>query len=160
MKEKLQKGFTVIELMLTMSIFAILTGIITLNLNTAQHNATISTTVETLLTDLNQQQIKAMVGDTEGRTEADTYGIHFGTTTYTLFYGTYSATETTNFSINLPTVQQVTTTFPNDEIIFLQGSGEIAGYDADTDTIVVQDIVTGEQKTIELNQYGVVTGVN
>lgn len=154
------KGFTLVEVILTMSVFLILLGIVTLNLNTARTQATLSTTLETLIADLNQQQIKAMVGDTEGRTEMDTYGIHFATDSYTLFHGTYSESEPSNFSISLPNTQEVSTTFPNSQIIFLEGSGEISGYNANNNTITVRDTNTGEQRTIEFNRYGVVTRVN
>ena len=154
------RGFTVIEIILTMSVFLILLTIVTLNLNTARTQATLSTTVETLLADLGQQQLKAMIGDTEGRTESDTYGIHFEADTYTLFHGTYSDSEASNFSLDLPDTQQISSTFADDEIIFEQGSGEILNYDADEDTITVQEPATGQQRTIELNRYGVVTGVN
>jgi prepilin-type N-terminal cleavage/methylation domain-containing protein len=156
-----QKGFSLVELLISVTIFAMLIGIITLNLNTAQHKATISTSLETLLTDLNQQQIKAMVGDTEGRTDADNYGIHFDSTSYTLFHGTYSGSETTNFSIILPTIQQITTTFPSSQVIFQKGSGNVVGFDPNNEnTITLSDTVNGEQKVIELNRFGVVTAVN
>lgn len=154
--EQSNKGFSLVELLLGVAIFAMLIGVITLNLNTAQHKATISTTLETLLTDLNQQQIKAMTGDTEGRATLSDYGIHFDTTSYTLFHDTYSAGNSTNFSINIPSVQQITTNFVNDQIIFQRGSGEINT----TGTITLVDTVSGEQKVIELNRLGIVTGVN
>lgn len=154
------KGFTLIELVISVAIFTILLGLILFNLNTARTEVTLSTTVETLITDLNQQQLKSMVGDTEGRTESDIYGISFAADSYTLFHGTYAASESSNFSINLPETQQVTTTFPDDEIIFEQGSGEIVDYDEDTDTITVLDTQNGEQRVLELNKYGVVTDIN
>ncbi len=154
------RGFTVIELLVTMAIFVTLLGLVTMNLTSAQHKATIATTVETLLADLGQQQIKAMIGDTEGRTTSDTYGIHFETTSYTLFHGTYSQSQASNFLLDVPDTQEITTEFTNDAIVFEQGSGEIASYDENNDTITVEDITTGEQKVIELNRYGVVVGLN
>lgn len=157
---RLARGFTVIELVLGITIFVILLGIITFNLNTARTHATISSTVETLLVDLSQQQLKAMIGDTEGRTTSDTYGIYFDTDSYILFHGTYASSEPSNFSINLPETQQITTEFLNSQIIFDRGSGEIVGYDEDNDTITVQDTQSGEQRVLELNRYGVVTNVN
>lgn len=155
-----QAGFTLIEVVLTMSIFLILLGIVTLNLNTARTQATLSTTLETLLADVSQQQLKAMVGDTEGRSESDTYGVHFDTDSYTLFHGIYSQSESSNFIINLPDMQEITVEFATDEIIFQQGSGEIAGYDENADTVTIRDTATGEERTIEFNQYGVVTDSN
>lgn len=157
---KLNKGFSLIELLISMFIFGVLIGIITLNLNTAQHTTTLTTTLETLITDLNHQQIKAMVGDTEGRTAVSDYGLRFNSTNYTLFHGSYSQSESTNFSIELPLVQQIDTTFANDEIIFEKGSGEILNFDPDENTITITDIANGRQRSVELNRLGVVTGVN
>ncbi len=157
---RFQRGFTVIELLLSMSIFALLIGIVTLNLNTAQHKATISSTLETLISDISQQQINAMVGETEGRAQADTYGINFASTKYILFHGTYNANDSTNFSITLPTVQTITSTFPSSQLIFSQGSGEVQGFNAAQNTITVKDTMSGEQKIITINKYGAITSVN
>lgn len=154
------RGFTVIELLLSMTIFAILTAIVVLNLNTAQHKATISSTLETLISDISQQQINAMVGETEGRVQAATYGINFASTKYILFHGTYNANDATNFSITLPTVQTVTSTFPSSQLIFSQGSGEIQAFDPAKNTITLNDTTSGEQKVITINKYGVITSIN
>jgi len=154
------KGFTLIELLVSISVFAILVGIITLNLNTAKHNVDLQTTVETLLTDISQQQIKAMVGDTEGRTSPDNYGINFDANKYTLFHGAYSDTESSNFSVNLADVFQMSTTLPSSVLVFAKGSGEIVGFDSDSNSITVIDTANNQQKTILLNKYGVVTAVN
>ena len=147
-----------------MAIFIMLLGIITLNLNTAKQKASIETTVDVLLTDLSQQQLKAMVGDTEGRgTHAD-YGIHMDTTSYTYFHDSYSVAESTNFVINLPDNFEVTTTFPSNQVIFEKGSGEISCFVNETcadgtNIITVTDTTNNQQKTIELNRYGIVTEV-
>jgi prepilin-type N-terminal cleavage/methylation domain-containing protein len=68
-------GFTIIELMIAMGIFVIITSLVTINLLNAQHIASIDSTVTTLIADLKQQQVKAMTGDTEGRGITDQYGI-------------------------------------------------------------------------------------
>lgn len=154
------KGFTLIELLVSVTTFAILVGIVTLNLSTGQQKASIETVTDTLLADLSQQQLKAMTGDTEGRTAADSYGIHFSITDYALFHGTYNQAETSNFLIAIPEILEITTNFPSNEIIFERGSGEIENYNAATDEIQIENMQTGEQKTIELNRYGVVTGIN
>src|SRR5882762_7656724 len=123
---KNNRGFTLVELLLSIAIFAILVTVVTLNLNTAQQNTSIVSSVDPLLADLSQQQIKAMVGDTEGRLALSDYGVSIASSSYTLFFGTYSATESSNFSVNVPSNQQLTTTFPSSQIIFIKGSGEIS----------------------------------
>jgi hypothetical protein len=106
-----------------------------------------------------------MIGDTEGRTDSDTYGIHFDTNNYSLFHGTYSAGAASNFLVDLPNTHQVTTTFPNARIIFSQGSGDVSCFidltcNSSTSIIRIVDTVTNEQKEIHINKYGVVTGIN
>ncbi len=159
------KGFTLVELLISISIFAILIGVITLNLNTAQRNATISTTLETLITDLNQQRIKAMVGDTEGRSSLTNYGLHFDNVSYTIFNGTYSVSDTANFLISLPSVQTISTTFPSSQIIFAKGTGEVSCFvdatcGSGTNTITITDTTNNQQKVITINRYGALTSIN
>lgn len=154
------KGFSLIELIVVIAVMGILLGIATVNFTSVQRETTLTSTVETALTDINQQQIKAMVGDTEGRTIPDTYGIYFETNSYTLFHGTYSAVEPSNFEVTLPDSQQITTTFPGNQIVFERGSGDISSFNELGNTITIQDTVSGVQTIIQLNRYGVVTGVN
>lgn len=157
---KRNAGFTLIELLLSMTIFVLLLGLTTISLSRVQTQASLNSVVDTLIADLSQQQIKAMVGDAEARANVDNYGIYFDTTQYILFHGAYSITEPSNFSITLPTIFQVTTDFPNSEVVFLKGSGAIAGFTGTEHTITVQNITLNEQKIIRMNRYGVITGVN
>ncbi|HEX8932444.1 MAG TPA: prepilin-type N-terminal cleavage/methylation domain-containing protein [Patescibacteria group bacterium] len=165
MKINKQIGFTLIELLLSVSIFAILVGVITLNLNTAQRTANLSTTLEMLITDLNQQRIKAMVGDTEGRVSLTNYGIHADGVSYTLFNGTYTSTDSGNFLVNLPSTQRISTVFPNAQIVFTKGSGEVTCFidltcNNTSNTITLTDLTNNQQKVLTLNRYGVIIAVN
>jgi hypothetical protein len=54
----------------------------------------------------------------------------------------------------------VTTTFPNSQVIFEKGSGQIVGYASNSATITFFDAGDNNQKVIQLNRYGVITGVN
>lgn len=164
MKMRNERGFTLIELLISVTTFAMLIAIITINLRTAQQTATIETAVDTLLADLNQQQLKAMVGDTEGRAESSPYGIHIEGDSYTLFHDTYSVSEPSNFSVSLPDVFQITTTFPGAQVLFEQGSGELSCFVAATCTentsmITITDTTTNQQKILHLNRVGVVTEI-
>ena len=151
-----QKGFTLIELIIVMAIFATLVGISTISLLNVKHKSTLNTVVNTFLADLKEQQIKAMVGDTEGSGVVYNYGIHFETSTYTLFHGTYSSGGTGNFVVPLTDTVQFNSFSQGNSIIFAKGSGEASGMT----TITLIDTVDNNQKTITVNQYGVVTGIN
>lgn len=146
-----------VEFLLTMGIFGILAGIATINLvNVSQRNS-LNTTVDIFVADLKEQQLKAMVGDTEGSGSISNYGIRFSTSQYTMFRSIYG---TSNFVINLPGVVTVTSTFPNNEIVFLKGSGELSSFTAGSNTITLTDTTSGQQKVLTINRYGVVTGIN
>ena len=155
--QRLQKGFTVIEFLLVMTLFSILISFVTMNLVNVQHTNYLTTSLDLLMADLKEQQLKAMVGDAEGTGVPANYGIRFNTTTYTFFRNTYG---TANFVNTLPTVIQVTTTFPSNEVTFLKGSGEISGFASSSATITLRDIGSAGQKVVTLNKYGVITGVN
>lgn len=154
------RGFTVIEFLLVSAIFAVLVALTTVNLFSFQHKSQITGTLETFITDAKEMQTKAMSGDTEGRASNSSYGINMASTRYILFHGTYSSSESTNFSVTLPNTIQVSTTFPNSQLIFQGGSGEIIGYASTSASVTLRDIVTNEQKVLQFNRYGVVTAIN
>lgn len=150
-----QAGFTLIEMILVLAITAFLLGFIAINLTTSQRKASLSTTVTTFITDLHQQQMKAMTGDTEGRASADSYGVHLDTNKYVLFYGTsYNALDTSNSPITLENGLQFGTS--GVDVIFSQLNGEISN----PLSVILQDTTNGTQKTIDLNKYGIVIAVD
>lgn len=143
------------ELIVVMSIMATLIGLITINLVGSQQRASLNSIVQNLISDIRQQQIKAMVGDTQDTISADSYGIHTDSNQYVLFKGTsYSPLDASNFKISLPTNMQFIS--PGSDIIFSKISGEIAA----AVSLQLQDATNSNTKTIEFNRYGVVTSVN
>lgn len=148
-------GFTVIELIVIITIIAVLLGVITLNLTSIQQKVSISTTAETVIADIKGQQIKAMIGDTQGISSASDYSVHFDEDEYVLFRGSsYSALSSTNFVVKLPA--NLKFQIPATDIIFSKISGELPLQTS----IILKDITNSSQKTININKYGVVTGVN
>src|SRR3989344_6035142 len=110
-------GFTLVELMVVMGIFALMLGFASINLIRPQTQANLDTTVTTLVSDLKQQQIRAMSGD-----GPSAYGVYLEPNRYTLFTGSsYSAGATDNFSINM---DGGVTLSPTTQIVFAQRSGE------------------------------------
>jgi len=152
-----QKGYTAIEVALVTGLVLILVGLSTTNLLKFQHTTQVSSTINSFLADYKEQQIKAMVGDTQGSGATSNYGVHFETSSYTLFRNTYG---TTNFTINLPADMQFSTTLPGSQIIFSKGSGSVSGFVSGQNTITIRNTADNSQKTITINQFGVVTGVN
>lgn len=150
------KGFTLVEVTLVVSLFFILVGLATVNLFNFQHKSQLDAAVNSFQADYKEQQIKAMVGDTEGTSTSLDYGVHFETTSYTLFRGTYTQGNSANFVVMLPNTVTIATSFSNAQILFLKGSGEVSV----AGTITLTDTVTAAQKVLTINKYGVITAVN
>lgn len=155
-------GFTLIELIIAVCVFTLLFGLVSGNLLNYYHKNTFNTQVITVISDINKQQLKAMVGDTEGRVAPDSYGIHFGVDRYILFHGSsYNAADSTNFTILLDTNMNLTDiAIPSSSLIFAKGSGEFTGFTGSNNTFIMKDIKTNEQKTITINRYGIITSIN
>ena len=145
---KKERGFTLIEMIVVVSTIVTLLGFITISLVRSQQTASLTSVEGILLADLKQQQLKSMIGDTEGRSDSDQYGIHFDSNKYVLFHGDYSDGETSNSVINLDSNMQFNN--PNFDIIFSKLSGTILA----TTTIELQDNTNSKIKRIHLNTYG------
>lgn len=155
------QGVTLVEVIIVISIVITLFSLVFGNMLNVRSTTTINTSLTTLITDIKNQQIKSMVGDTEGRGIPDNYGIYISGLNYTLFHGkTYSSSDSANFNINADTGYRFTTTFPGSQVTFTSGSGEIVSFTAGLNTISVKNTRTNEQQTIQLNKYGVVTNIN
>lgn len=150
---KNQRGFTLIELAIVTSIIVTLLGFIIISLVRSQQGTSLTSMGEILVTDLRQQQLKAMTGDTEGRIGPDVYGIHFDSNQYVLFHGTiYSPSDTSNSIIKLDRNMQFNS--PNYDVIFSKLSGTTSAA-----VVELQDNTNSKTKKIHLNALGVVTQV-
>jgi prepilin-type N-terminal cleavage/methylation domain-containing protein len=149
----ISKGFTVIELIITMGIIAILSSLATVNLVTIQRHTSVSATILTLQADLKQQQLKAMDGDTQVIGSASSnYGIRFETNKYTLFRNSFIDGTVDNFAVNLDGNLAFTTL---GDITFSKGNGQLTGLN----TITLQDDFNNHQ-TLNINYLGVVESLN
>ncbi len=157
---KSQKGFTLIELMLVSALGAILVGLVVFNLLRFQNSSSAQVNTDTLVSDLKSQQIKAMLGNTEGRNANDSYGIYFLSDRYVLFHGnTYVSTDSSNFAVKLPSNLVVqSTTFPSNTIVFTKLSGEIPGFVNGSNTVTLRAVNINKTMVLTLNRYGVVIG--
>ncbi len=156
-----RSGFTFIELIVGMGVFATLVGLATVNLLGVQRKSSLTATIDTLIADIKEQQIKAITGDTFGGGQSS-YGIYFGPGQYVLFAGgTYHPNDSTNAMIPLDTnVVFSSINFPDTSVVFASGSGEIINFNSQAHTVTLLQVHSGEGKTIDINRYGVVTSVN
>ena len=156
-----KEAFTFVELIVVIGILSVLAGVAVINLYTVQEKASVNATIDTIIADLKDQQMKAMVGDTEGQSAASAYGIHFKSDRYILFRGyPYQPSDTTATTVNVEKASIVSTSFPGAQIVFASGSGEVIGVGSNTNTIVIRDKNNSGQKTISINSFGTVTSIN
>ncbi|MBP9691507.1 type II secretion system protein [Candidatus Woesebacteria bacterium] len=160
-RNRLNTGFTLIEMLLVMAISLILLSVSTISLTNVQQYSYLSKSLELLLSDIKLQQAKAMNGVTENGIQVK-YGIYFGESSYTLFQGdTYDPDAPTNFTVNLDgQLTFASTEFAGDQIVFERGSGEISGFVDGQDTITIANPGSPDDTVIQLNSYGVFTQIN
>lgn len=148
-------GFTFVEMTIVLSILITIIGLAALNLLQARQQASINTTIATLVSDLRAQQLKAMTGETQSTGVSDSYGVHFDQGQYVLFKGTtYATASATNQTIPLDNSLQFTTT--SIDMIFTKPSGQLSGSNSAT----LYDITAKAQKKVTLNSLGVVVSIN
>lgn len=161
---RFQSGLTLIELMVVVGILGVLFSLTIVNVTRLTPSANVAAVTDTFIADLKSQQQKAMLGETGvllASGSAQPFGIHIDSNQYVLYAGiTYSSASSSNSAIAIPNTIQLSTVFPSSNILFNKGSGEISGYATSSSTITVTDTVTNIQKVIQLNKYGIVTGVN
>lgn len=154
------KGYTLIELIVVLGIVALLTGIASVNLIRFQQQTNITGLTDAFITNVKEQQTKAMAGDAEGRGANSPYGVNIALDQYIQFHDTFTSGESSNRVITLPPITEITTTFPNSQIVFEGGSGEIIGYSSANSSVTIRNVQTNDQKVIHFNRYGAVTAVN
>lgn len=145
-------------MLVVMGILSILMAMIFPNLTTIIHSSNITSKMNVLVNDMKQQQNKAMSG-VLGEATGDKFGVHFDINKYTLFSGTYNVNNSLNYSVDIDSPLQIvnpSTSLPNGEIIFSNGSGEVANFDNSKKTISILNTATNTQYTIVFNKYGVV----
>lgn len=151
-KWTIQRGFTLVELMVSIGILLILFALTTINITRLPSSTAQSSSYDRLVSDLRSQQTKAMVGS------STSYGVHFETTSYTIFTGlNYSPGDSSNFVVSLdPNLTFASITFPASQVVFLPGSGDVSGLTGgSTYSVSISNSSTGDPpKVIKINKYG------
>lgn len=141
-----------------MGVIGLLFGVSSLVLTGLIPKASVRAQAEVLVSQLRQQQLKAMSGATEGLDESGSYGVYFGDNYYTLFHGSaYDPDSSRNYTVTLDDPAQLSTTFTDRQVVFASGSGEVAEYTADRNNCTIFRTDTINALSLDLNQYGVVT---
>jgi prepilin-type N-terminal cleavage/methylation domain-containing protein len=153
-----QRGFTLIELLVVMGLFAVMAGMITVNLVKPQATASVSGSVNEMVADLKSQQLRAMMGDSGSGITAQPHGIYVQPGQYTLFKGSsYNGSDADNSVIPAKNGVTLSATFPSSQVVFSKGSGEVSGFSNGANVISVQSSATGEVTQITLNRLGAIS---
>lgn len=154
----LSSAFSLPEILLTLAVISILSTVSLVLLLTPQNKASIDTTVLTIVSDLKNQQIKSMSGESNESFDHEPFGIHFENNYYVLFQGSsFSYNDPHNFKVDLPKGLLISNiNLPTGDIIFEPISGEVIGFNASLNSIVVKNLDNQFQKVLSVNKYGAV----
>lgn len=152
-------GFIFAELVVVLGIVSVLFGLGTINIFRLLQRPPVVAHVDVLTSDLRSAQTRAMIGDTNGVSTSD-FGVMIEAERYILFRGSmYNAADSANIVISFPTGIRASTTFPNSQLVFARGSGEIIGFTDGQNTITLQKSDAGEQQAIQINRLGAVINI-
>jgi prepilin-type N-terminal cleavage/methylation domain-containing protein len=153
----MKKGFTYPELIVVMAILLSLFTLVSQGTLGSERKVAVVAIRSTVLSDIRQQQLKAMVGDTDSQPASSDFGVHLAGDRYVLFKGTaYNAGDPNNFSVLLDPNIVITSTFAGDNLIFSQGSGNLPAAGA----ITLSSTLDARTVILNFNAFGVVTSQN
>jgi prepilin-type N-terminal cleavage/methylation domain-containing protein len=140
-----QRGFTLIELMVVMGLFAILSSFVVVNMLRPQVSTSLQAVRDVLVSDLRSQQIKSINGYGN-----ELSGIRFYSNSYVLFTG-----EDEDLTINLEDGNSFSNIdLPQSELVFSK-NGAVSNY-SETENTVTLEHSSGNQVVITISKYGVV----
>ena len=95
MPDRSQSGFTLVELLVVIVIIAVLFALSTINLGQARISTSLTSTTNTLLADIKNQQLLAMVGEQGSTSSQQPHGLYFQNNDYVLFAdSSYNSSDT------------------------------------------------------------------
>lgn len=155
---QLNQGFTLVELLVVLTMFVIVFALSNVSLSGLIANNSTQEFAETFVSDVNRQQNQAMTGEAASGS-ATAYGIKFDTTAYTLFSGsTYMPAKSGNVVVDLPKdLRFEAISFPQQQVIFAEDSGEVEGYVATSSSVMVRNTTTNTTQTFQVNKLGVLS---
>ncbi len=128
------KGFTLLEVIFSLAIIAILTGMVTTSFRTAQIKKEQQGIVQSITASLEKQKSDSQTGK-----DGSNYGVRFATSSYMTFKGTaYASTSASNIVTTLDSNFQISETITNStNVIYFS---KLTGGANETATITVSHI--------------------
>ncbi|MFA6917832.1 MAG: type II secretion system protein [Candidatus Gracilibacteria bacterium] len=145
------RGFTMLEIVLTIAIMAVLIGFAGTYYANSQVRADINSQAANIIHYLRLAQSNAVSG-----LDNANHGLHFETSSYTTFQGdSYNANDSKNFKMDLPssiTINGINLDTGGSDVIFLKTTGETDNFG----TIVLNSAAINKTITITINYVGTV----
>ncbi len=145
------KGFTIIELVLVLTILGATFGFSVFAYQNSQVRADVNAEVSGLVAQLRLAQSNAASGQNN-----TSHGIHFETDSYTAFSGiSYNPADTNNFIVPLPsqvTIANISLNGNGSEVIFTTPDGTTTTYG----TLDMTSTAIGKTVTITINPIGTI----
>jgi prepilin-type N-terminal cleavage/methylation domain-containing protein len=163
MNSKVQKyneyGFTLIEMVIVITIFSILLSLTYINFIRPQRSVSSRSIIAILRNDIRHQQLQTMFSQNSSLNSSRAHGFYFDTYSYTSFTNSsYSAGDGTNYTVNLPTNYEFSSiNFPSGELVFASVDGTVSGYNPAQNSVTLRNISNNEEITLTVNNYGVLT---
>jgi prepilin-type N-terminal cleavage/methylation domain-containing protein len=154
---KVQRGFTVIEILIAIAIFAIIIALPSMLLYGTSRTDNLNFAYKQVKNSIGEAQVLTVASrSTDGQNPAQ-YGIYITTNSYVLFSGSaYNPNSATNEVTTLPSgVQFTTIQIPNSTILFERVTGKISNYSSTQHTLVLTETNTQQTKTLTLSTLGV-----
>lgn len=142
-------GFTMIELILSLTLISIIFGFTMLYYRNSQIRADINSQAQNIAHHLRLAQSSASSG-----LQNTNHGVHFETSSYTIFKGpSFNLSDSSNFTINLPetiTINNINLNGGENDIIFSKINGETENYG----TISINSTQINKTVTITVTSVG------
>lgn len=154
LKIKINRGISLIEILVVVSILAIIVAIVVPNFSKFHNQQALRNTTEDVISLLNEAR-----NNTISSKDSNTYGIHFETGKATLFTGTAYTVSASNKQIifdkavSIPTSGGIILNGGGSDVIFNRLTGETTKYG----TVIIRLISdASSQKTINISKLGVI----
>lgn len=153
----MQKGTTLIELIVIMAVVGILSRLVTLDLFRGQQRASLIVSRDLLVSDIRKQQHRAMEGLTPSQGTYLDYSIRFEEQRYIVYPGVvYDSENPANDVIVLDSILRFEPIdIPDNTISFSRISGEVRGFDVAHNRVTLKNIQTANQYVVRVNSLGV-----
>ncbi|MEX0621891.1 MAG: type II secretion system protein [Candidatus Woykebacteria bacterium] len=161
---KRRNGFTLIELILVVSLLSAVLVVTTITLFRPLSKANLDAVASDIAATLREAQDKSMNTDTAGGPQTSEYGLHFETASYTLFRGTsFSQSSPDNFKVNTPSSISLEADLPCpspptecNNVVFAKISGGVSGFDNTKNSVCIRETNSNNEQLLRINFLGVV----